>query len=397
MSTAWLKPGREKSLFRGHPWIFSSALEKVELSRGVNPIGETIDVLTRQGEFLARGAYSPVSQIRIRVWTKDEAESISEEFFRKRIEACRHLRENIIQLSDTDAIRLVHGESDGLPGLIVDRYAHTIVIQCLNAGIEKWRDVIVRCLIDQVECDRVYERSDTDVRKLEGLEERAGLLHGSEPPVSIEIQEAGIRYLVDIRRGQKTGFYLDQRANRSIIKELARDRSVLDCFAYSGSFTVAALCGGALRVTAIDSSAAALDLARKNLTLNSLPDDSAELKVGDVFRELRELRDRGEKYDLIILDPPKFAPTITQAQQASRAYKDINLLSLKLLNPGGFLVTFSCSGGINEALFEKIIAGAAVDARVEAKIIARLHQAADHPVALNFPEGAYLKGFVIAT
>jgi 23S rRNA (cytosine1962-C5)-methyltransferase len=396
VSTAWLKPGREKSVIRRHPWIFASAVGNVELSSGIDPVGETIEIRDHQNRFLARGAYSPVSQIRIRLWTWDADELIDETFFQRRIATCRGLRDNLFQLSDTDAYRLVHAESDGLPGLVVDRYAQTLVVQCLAAGTEKWRGAIVDCLIDQLGSDAIFERSDADVRGLEGLGERSGLLYGSRDRRLVEMQEAGLRFLVDVAGGQKTGFYLDQRSNRAIVRMLARNRRVLDCFTYTGSFAIAALAGGAQNVISIDSSSGALELARENLALNSLPANAVDWRVGDVFQSLREFRDRGVRFDLIILDPPKFAPTSAQAERAARGYKDINLLALKLLDPGGFLVTFSCSGGIGEALFEKIIAGAALDAKVEAQIIARMHQAADHPVSLNFPEGNYLKGLVLA-
>jgi 23S rRNA (cytosine1962-C5)-methyltransferase len=294
-----------------------------------------------------------------------------------------------------DALRLVHAESDGLPGLVVDQYGDTLVMQCLSAGIELWRETIAELLMQLTGAERLYERSDVDVRVLEGLPERTGCMRGSEPPGRIRIHEGALSYWVDIRQGHKTGFYLDQRENRWRVGQFAKERQVLDCFSYTGGFALSALAGGASFVTAIDSSADALALAKENLALNRLPASKMEWIEGDVFQFLRVLRDRGRSFDMIILDPPKFAPTAAQAERASRGYKDINLLAFKLLRPGGILATFSCSGGVSEDLFQKIVFGAALDAGVNAQIIARLHQGFDHPVALNFPEGAYLKGYVI--
>jgi 23S rRNA (cytosine1962-C5)-methyltransferase len=295
----------------------------------------------------------------------------------------------------TNALRLVHGESDFVPGLVVDRYADTLVMQCSSSGVEMWRETLADMLMDLTGAERVYERSEVDVRLLEGLEHRRGPLRGSLPPDRILIQENGLKFWVDVQRGHKTGHYLDQRANREQVRKLAQGRSVLDCFSYTGGFTTYSLAGGAASVCALDASAEALELGRENVAINRLPAGSVEWLQGDVFQVLRTFRDQGRKFDLIVLDPPKFAQTASQAQRAARGYKDINLLAFKLLRSTGLLVTFSCSGGISEELFQKIVAGAALDAGVEAKIHKRLHQGVDHPVALNFPEGAYLKGLVI--
>jgi len=289
---------------------------------------------------------------------------------------------------------MVHAESDGLPGLIADRYHDTLVLQILSAGMERWRDEIIAILskMEGVAC--IYERSDVAVRELEGLPQRTGVLFGDAGKRTRVIKENGLRFIVDIQNGQKTGFYLDQRENRTFVRQIAQGKSVLNCFCYTGGFSVYALSGGADSVLSIDSSEEAIQLAQENTLLNLGTLDHSEWLVGDVFQELRTLRDRGRQFDRVILDPPKFAPTASQAQKAARGYKDINLLGLKLLKPGGLLVTFSCSGGIDAPFFQKIVADAALDAGVEAKIICRLEQAPDHPTLLAFPEGTYLKGLV---
>lgn len=393
-----IRPGREKSLLRRHPWIFSGAIEKVV---GNPQPGETVGVYGQGGEFYAWAAYSPYSQIRARVWTWNQSEKVDSAFLEARLQHALSARQDLVDSGVSDALRLVFAESDGLPGLVVDRYADTLVIQYLTAGAEAWRETLADLVMRLFGGKNLYERSDVDSRRLEGLPERAGLLRGEEPPSRIKIYERGIRsgrtihYWVDARQGHKTGFYLDQRANRDLVGSLVHGGDVLDCFCYTGGFTAFALDGGADTVTAIDSSAEALSQARDNLILNNLPVDKATFEEGDVFKLLRTYRDSHRSFDTIILDPPKFAPTAAQAERAARGYKDINLLAMKLVRPGGYLVTFSCSGGVSEELFQKILADAALDARVDAHIQARLFQAPDHPVALNFPEGAYLKGFVL--
>jgi 23S rRNA (cytosine1962-C5)-methyltransferase len=394
MALVRLKPGREKSLLRRHPWVFSGAIAKVEGNQDGPELGETVDIVDAQGNFLARGAYSPHSQIRVRVWSWEPQEEIGPGFFRERLIRALTARQELIDPEQTDAYRLVHAESDGLPGLIVDRYGETLVMQCLSSGAERWRETLAGLLAELTGSACIFERSDADVRALEGLGPRVGAICGPEPPERLRIRENGLSFWVDVRQGHKSGFYLDQRKNRVRLRAISRDRQVLDCFAYTGGFTVSALAGGAAAVTAVDSSGGALDLARENVKLNHLAEERAAWVEGDVFQALRAYRDQGRAFDLIILDPPKFATTAAQAQRAARGYKDINLLAFKLLRPGGLLVTFSCSGGVGEELFQKIVAGAALDAGVEAKILERLHQGPDHPVALNFPEGAYLKGMI---
>ena len=381
-----LKPGREKSLKRRHPWVFSGAVAKVTGSPGS---GETIEIHASTGEFLAVAAYSPQSQIVARVWDWAQRE-IDADFFRGRIERALALRARLLPVSD--AVRLVHAESDGLPGVVADRYGGIVVLQLSGAGAMRWRDALADAIETVVRPKTIFERSDADMLALEGLEPRIGVLRGAAPPAQVTVDEAGATFGVDVPHGHKTGFYLDQRGNRLRLRELAARREVLDCFAYTGGFTVNALIGGATAVTAIDSSGPALGLLARNVELNQLP--RAESIEGDVFQLLRKLRDQARSFDLIVLDPPKFAPTSAHADKAARAYKDINLLAFKLLRPGGLLFTFSCSGGVARELFQKIVAGAALDAGVDAQIVEQLSAGADHPVALNFPEGEYLKGFI---
>ena len=382
-----LKPGREKSLKRRHPWVFSGAVAKVQ---GQPAPGETVGVWSATGEFLAVAAYSPQSQIVARVWDWEER-AIDGAFFSRRIERAVEQRRTVLD-TDTDAMRLVHGESDGLPGVVADRYGDTVVLQLTSAGAERWREAIADALLEVSGASRIWERSDAEVRALEGLAPVIAALRGAREPTRIAISEQSLQFEIDLERGHKTGFYLDQRDNRRRVRTLARGRDVLDGFCYSGGFALNALAGGAKSVTAVDSSADALALARSNAELNKLA--PAEWLEGDVFQLLRRFRDQRRNFDLVVLDPPKFAPTAAHAEKAARAYKDINLLAFKLLRPGGLLVTFSCSGGVSADLFQKIIAGAALDAGADAQIIERLGPGADHPVALNFPEGDYLKGLV---
>jgi 23S rRNA (cytosine1962-C5)-methyltransferase len=392
MPAVILRPGREKSLLRRHPWIFSGAVQHVDEEPAS---GETMDLLSSDRQFLARAAYSPSSQIRARVWTFEE-EPVDVEFFRRRIRSAIEARRKLGVEAHADAYRLVYAESDGLPGLIVDRYGDVLVLQSLTAGSEFWKETLADLLLEETGLTTIYERSDADVRELEGLEAKTGLLRGSISTQSVQfsIVEHGMRYLVNLQHGHKTGSYLDQRENRLRVRELAKDKEVLDCFCYTGGFTVNALAGGAKSVLSVDSSADALVLCQENIALNHLDESRQTALEGDIFQLLRRFRDENRSFDMIILDPPKFAPTAAQAEGAARGYKDINLLAFKLLRPGGTLVTFSCSGGIDAGLFQKIVAGAALDAGVEAQIVEHLFQGGDHPVSLHFPEGAYLKGLV---
>lgn len=386
MNKLILKTEREKSLKRRHPWVFSGAVAKVQ---GSPAPGETIGVWSATGEFLAVAAYSPDSQIVARVWDWEDR-AIDAAFFADRIGQAVGQRKAL--MGEAAAMRLVHGESDGLPGIVADRYGDTAVLQLNSAGAERWREAIADALLAAGGVARVWERSDADVRQLEGLSPVAGPLRGKREPARIAIDEEGVRFGIDLEQGHKTGFYLDQRDNRQQFRALAGGRDVLDCFCYSGGFALNALAGGASSVLAVDSSAEALELARGNAELNELP--QPEWMEGDVFQLLRKFRDSRKSFDAVVLDPPKFAPTAALVDKAARAYKDINLLALKLLRPGGLLMTFSCSGGVLAELFQKIVAGAALDADVDAQVVARLGASADHPVALNFPEGDYLKGLI---
>ncbi len=390
MSSLILKPGREKSLQRRHPWVFSGAVAKI---KGDPQAGDTVEIRSAEGGFLGRGAYSPSSNIVARIWTWRESEAVDAAFFRRRLEAALAARQAVVSREESDALRLVYAESDGLPGFIVDRYGDTLVMQVGTAGAEAWRDTVADLLLELTGAKGIYERSDADARELEGLPPRSAPLRG-EPATETVIREHGLSLKVDIAHGHKTGFYLDQRANRARVGLLAKEREVLNCFSYSGGFTLHALAGGAKSVLSLDASGDALALGAENVRLNSLPEDRVQWLEGDAFKALRKFRDEGRKFDLVILDPPKFAPTAAHAEKAARGYKDINLLGFKLLRPGGLLATFSCSGGIDAALFQKIVAGAALDAGVDATIVDYLHQGPDHPVSLAFPESAYLKGLI---
>lgn len=391
MHSLKLKTGRERSVLKRHPWIFSSAVAEVH---GDPEPGDTIDIQAHDGKWLARAAYSPHSRIRARIWTWRQDTSVDEALLEGRLAQSIGRRDGLLQEQAFDAYREVYAESDGLPGLIVDRYGPHRVLQFLTTGAERWKQSIVSLLAARGDCRGIFERSDVEVRKLEGLEPRSGNLWGEAPPEHLTVQEHGLRFHVDLSRGHKTGFYLDQRENRRKFRALVNGRKVLDCFAYTGAFSVAALAAGAEEVLAIDSSEPSLEMARHNIALNDLPLDRFACEAADVFEHLRRLRDRGRQFDVIVLDPPRFAPTISQVHRATRGYKDINLLAFKLLRPGGLLVTYSCSGGVSAELFQKIVAGSAQDAGVMATILDWLGQPPDHPVRLNFPEGRYLKGLV---
>lgn len=382
-----LRAGREKPVRKRHPWIYSGAIQSVQ---GNPQAGETVVVRDSKGEWIGRAAYSPISKIRARMWNWDEKEMIDDSFFRNELRIAISLRQDI----PSNAYRLVNAESDNLPGLVVDRYDNTLVLQSLTTGVEYWKDTIAACLTELTGIPNIYERSDMDIRALEGLEESCGVLAGEEPPEKIEIVENGLRFLVDVKSGQKTGFYLDQRENRQKILPYVKDKRVLNCFCYSGAFSVYAIQGGASYVLSVDSSADSIELAKINSTLNFPDHSQQEWEVADVFTYLRQMRDQRSQYDVIILDPPKFALTRSMAEKAARGYKDINLLAMKLLTAGGTLITFSCSGGIGMEFFQKIVRGAAEDAGRRVIIEERLFQSRDHTTSLQFPEGEYLKGLI---
>ncbi len=390
MKSIRLRPGKERSLLRRHPWVFEGSIE-----RGKADPGETVRVEGADGRFLAWGAYSPQSMIRVRVWSFDEAERIDAALLQRRVERTVALRGRLAVPSD--AVRLVHGEADGLPGLVVDRYGDTLCAQFLASGVERWKTVLVDALLKSTGATRFYERSDTSARGLEGLEPRSGWLHG-EGATEVTIREHDWALTVDVAEGHKTGYYLDQRDNRRHFADAVRHfgcARVLNCYSYTGGFSIAALAGGAAHVTSVDSSGPALARAEAHVALNGFEAARHAVVDADVNRTLREALDAGRRYDAIVLDPPKFAPSASHAERAARAYKDINRLAFLLLEPGGVLYTFSCSGGIAPELFHKIVAGAGLDAGVDGLFYARLGAAPDHPMTVTFPEGEYLKGLVV--
>ena len=390
MKTIRLQPGKERSLLRRHPWIFESAIQ-----RGSADSGETVRVESTNGDFLAWAAYSPQSKIRARAWSFEPTQRIDAAFFLARVQAAVRARARFdIQ---SDSLRLVHGEADGLPGLIVDRYGDTLVAQFLSAGVERFKAPLCAALLQATGLDKLYERSDASSRTLEGLPEAQGWLRG-DGPTELVLREHDWRLGLSIAQGHKTGFYLDQRDSRKRFADSVRrlgSQRVLNCYCYSGGFSVAALAAGAAHVTSIDSSAPALEQARANVALNGFDSARCTWLDADVNASLRQFLERGQKFDAIVLDPPKFAPTVAHAERAARAYKDINRLALQLLEPGGVLFTYSCSGGISVDLFHKIVAGAGCDAGVDGFITERMGGAPDHPMTIAFPEGEYLKGLVV--
>lgn len=387
----YLVKGREKSLRRKHPWVFSRGISKVE---GEPALGETVDIFTHDGKWLAKAAYSPNSQIRARVWSFDK-EDINKAFFIKRIQDAQLLREDIIERDGLTGYRLIAAESDGLPGITIDKYQDFLVCQLLSAGAEFHKQTLVEALLEVFPECNIYERSDVAVRKKEGLEETMGILHGEEPPKSVVIEENGVKISVDIVGGHKTGFYLDQRDSRLQSMKYVKDKEVLNCFSYTGGFGLYALKGGAKRVINADVSQPALDTAKFNAELNEF-DISKKRAVflnADVFKLLREYRDQGTKFDVVIMDPPKFVSSKNNLTSGANGYKDINMLAMQILKPGGTLLTYSCSGLMSADLFQKVIADAAVDSGRQVKFIERFEQAADHPTDSAYPEGFYLKGF----
>ena len=390
MKTIRLKEGKERSVLRRHPWLFESAI-----ARGGADAGETVRVESHQGEFLAWAAFSPASKIRARAWSFEESQRIDAAFFQQAVARALAARSRFdIQ---SDAMRLIHGESDGLPGLIVDRYGDTLVAQFTSAGVERWKGVLVDALLAETGLHKLFERSDASARGLEGLPEATGWLRG-EGPVALTLREHDWQLGLNIAEGHKTGFYLDQRDSRHRFAQYAarlKFERVLNCYCYTGGFTVAALSGGAAQVTSIDSSAPALQLAQANVALNGFAPERAAFMDADVNASLRQFHEAGRSFDAIVLDPPKFAPTVAHAERAARAYKDINRLAFKILAPGGVLFTYSCSGGISVDLFHKIVASAGLDAGVDGYIHERMGGAPDHPMTVNFPEGEYLKGLVV--
>jgi 23S rRNA (cytosine1962-C5)-methyltransferase len=386
----YLKVSREKSLLRKHPWIFSKAVNKI---KGNPQLGDTVDVYDSKDNWLGRGAYSPESQICIRIWTFKEDEEIDETFFLNRLKSAQSRRDWFIEKGQLTGYRLIAGESDGLPGITIDKYDNLIVCQLLSAGADFQRYTLLSAIKTLYPGCHVYERSDVDVRKKEGLEQVTGWL--TEPQESTEcvIEEYGVKIKVDIKTGHKTGFYLDQRESRVAAGLYSKGKSVLNCFSYTGTFSLHCALNGAKEVINVDVSQPALDIAKENAELNNIDSGISYVKA-DVFKLLRQYREEKKTFDMIILDPPKFVESKAQLTGACRGYKDINMIAMQLLNPGGTLLTFSCSGLMEASLFQKIVADAALDAKRNAYIVDRLHQAPDHPVSSNYPEGYYLKGLV---
>ncbi|MDP5041238.1 MAG: class I SAM-dependent methyltransferase [Paraglaciecola sp.] len=389
-SSVILQPEREKSLLRRHPWIFTRAIDK---QVGRLNSGDTVDVFSSEGAWLGRGAWSPESQIQIRIWTFEQKEVIDNGFFQRRIARAQAGREDIIARHGLTGYRLIAAESDGLPGVTIDRYNHVFVCQILSAGAEKHRDKIVWALLKEFPDAVIYERSDVSVRKKEGLPELMQVLHG-EVPDEVIIEENGIKIIVNVKQGHKTGFYLDQRDNRAIAAKYARNKKVLNCFCYTGTFGSYALASGAEHVTNLDVSELALETAKRNVEVNGLDTAKCDFINADVFQALRDYKQEGRKFEQIILDPPKFIESKNSLVRGCRGYKDINMLAMQIMEPGGILCTFSCSGLLSFELFQKVVADAALDAGREVQFIERLGQAADHPVGSAYPEGFYLKGLV---
>ncbi len=386
-----LIPKREKSILRKHPWIYSKAIKKVKGSVG---LGDTVDVFSADGKWLARGAYSPQSQIRIRIWTYDQNEQIDQDFFDRKIARAKAVRTDVVQRQGLSGYRLVAAESDGLPGVTIDKYDNLIVCQLLSAGAERFKSNIVNALQRHFPEHLIYERSDVDVRKKEGLPLTTGPLSGELTDPETVIDENGLKILVDVIKGHKTGFYLDQRDSRAALEKYVDGKTVLNCFCYTGTFSLYALRGNCAKVTNVDVSQTALDTAKRNVELNQLDLSKVDFVQQDVFKLLREYREQKKTFDVIVLDPPKFVDSKANLTSACRGYKDINMIAMSLLNPGGYLLTFSCSGLMETGLFQKVVADAALDARKDVYFVERLSQAQDHPIASFYPEGFYLKGLV---
>jgi len=392
-----LETSKERPIVRRHPWVYATAIKRVD---GQPKAGATVQILSQDGRWIAKGAYSPLSKIRVRVWSWSESEAIDHAFFKRKISTAIQHRQQWVR--GTNAIRLIAGEADGLPGLIVDQYDRVIVCQFLSAGVEYWRDAIIGALLEQTRCTIMVERSDAAVRAREGLAEQSGILFGEHDGEPISVNEHGVQYGIDVLGGHKTGFYIDQRDNRRMVSELSKDRRVLNMFCYTGGFSLAALQGGAKSVMSVDSSGDALVLAQRQMIMNGYSPELATWHDADAFSTLRELRGAQEKFDLIVLDPPKFAPSAQHLERALKAYKEINRAALQLLNPGGLLFTFSCSGAVSPQHFEQMIASSVSEALghmqdevTNYRVMQRLAAGLDHPVLASFPEGEYLKGLLL--
>lgn len=388
-----IKPDREKSIRNRHPWVYSGAI--IDVGSGASP-GDIVDVCDEKGGWLARGFFNPASEISVHLFSWDRDDIPGDDFWKRRLHDAYRLRRSLPSAPGPDgAFRMVHSDSDRLPGLIVDWYAGFLVLQFLVMGMDRLKDLIVGEAMSLTGAHGAWERSDTDARTKEGMSRVRGHLIGDEPPVEIEIDEAGARLLVDVRNGHKTGLYLDQAENRAACRRFMKDRSVLNCFCYTGGFSVAAALGGASSVSSVDSSRPALETASRNLGLNGFTGDRYGLVDADVPSRLRMLHGDGVRFGAIILDPPRFISTKDTIQKGARAYKDINMFAMSLLEPGGILFTFSCSGLMGEELFQKVVFSASIDSGRDVSIVGKLVQAADHPVLLSYPQGGYLKGLIL--
>jgi len=389
MSEVRLKKGKEKAVRQLHPWIFSGAIEHI---KGKPENGDIVDVRDHSGEFLAKGFYNDQSRVAVRLLEWNEEVTIDESWWRMRIQRAVSARKDLLSAAGTNTYRLIFSEADFLPGLIVDRYADYLSVQILTSGIEKVKGIIVDELVGLLNVKGVFDRSDASARAHDGMDASFGILYGEEPPQFVEVIENGLRYHINIAEGQKSGFFCDQRENRRIVAGYAEGKRMLDCFSYSGGFTLNALKNGAAEVISVDSSALAVETLKQNIVLNGFGEARHTAVQSDVNKYLRVLREEGQKFDIIVLDPPKYAPSRSSLDKASRAYKDLNRMAMGLLNSGGLLATFSCSGAVDISHFKQILAWAALDAGKEIQYIYQFCQPEDHPVRSSFPEGEYLKG-----
>ncbi|HUH34097.1 MAG TPA: class I SAM-dependent rRNA methyltransferase [Daejeonella sp.] len=392
MHVVRLKKGKEKAVKQLHPWIFSGAVEQV---KGKPENGEIVTVTDNQGEFLAYGFYNDQSRVAVRLLEWNQQTEVNEDWWRLRIRKAVQAREDLMLNGDTNTYRLIFSEADFLPGLIVDRFADYLSVQILTSGIERNKVVILDELQQLLDPLGIFDRSDASARSHEGMEASSGgILSGVEPPEFVTVKENGVLYDVNISSGQKSGFYCDQRVNRKLVADHSAGKRVLDCFSYSGGFSLNAFKQNASEVTSVDSSALALETLKRNIEINKFQNATHRLFQSDVNKQLRAFRESGEKFDVIILDPPKYAPSRSAVSKASRAYKDLNRQAMLLLEQGGLLATFSCSGAIDIASFKQILAWAALDAGKEVQFIHQFSQPEDHPVRSSFPEGEYLKGLL---